>query len=320
MKSPNFFIVGAPKGGTTALSEYLRSHSRIFMSVPKEPHFFAMYFPGYREVRTWSDYQALFSDANDSYLAVGEASVFYLYSEVALKEVKKAYPDARLLVMLRNPVDLDISMHAQVLRTRDETVQKFESAWALCEQRRNGRKVPRHCREARILLYDRLPMLGRQLQHLLDTFPQEQVHWWFYDDFSLNPSRVYREALEFLNVPDDGRSEFARINVRSRARSQLLAQFTRKTPKSLGNITMWAKKKLGIKRLGVIDFLRRFNTVIAEPEHLPPDLIAEMHEHFAPDVKLLESITGRDLSHWQQSRVSDQAKVGTITRKNATFN
>lgn len=298
MIKPNFFIVGAPKCGTTAISEYLRTHPRVFMCHPKEPHYFAMDMPGFRHVDGWQDYQSLFQTADGSCLAIGEASVFYLYSEVAIAEIRKSVPDARLVVMLRNPLDLAVAMHGQALLSRDENVKDFARAWDLCGERRNGRKVPRHCRDSKILLYDQLALLGHQLKHLLDIFPESQVRWWFYEDFAGSPGDTYREILAFLSVSDDGRREFPAINSRRRARSQLLAQFTQKTPKVLVHTAMQFKQRLGIPRWGVQNALRRANFVPAQKRALPPALRAEMKAYFMPDIRLLQATTGRNLDHW----------------------
>ena len=72
---PNFFIVGAPKCGTTALSHYLRQHPRIFFSLPKEPHYFATDLPRYRMVTHEPAYLEYFRGAGPQHTAVGEGSV-----------------------------------------------------------------------------------------------------------------------------------------------------------------------------------------------------------------------------------------------------
>lgn len=298
MTAPNFIIVGAPKCGTSALASWLRAHPRIFMCVPKEPGYFATDLPAHRYVSDWEEYQALFRGAGPGHAAVGEASIFYMYSDCAIAGIRRTLPSARLLVMLRNPIELAVSMHAQALRTRDETVTDFAAAWALCAERRAGRSVPAHCRDGKILLYDRLPLLGLQLQRLLDVVPKSQLGWWFYDDFAADPARVYREVLAFLGVAHDGRKDFPRVNARKRARSQALAQFTQKTPRPLVRAAMYVKQRAGIERLGVLKTLRNANFAPVRKQAVSPALLDEMRAHFASDVRLLEEITGRDLRAW----------------------
>lgn len=303
MKLPNFFILGAPKCGTTALSVYLREHPQVFMCTPKEPHYFAEEFPRYRIVERWEDYAALFSGANSGHAAVGEASVFHLYAAGAVPRLLERCPGARLIVLLRNPIELAAAMHSQVLLTRDETVPSFEKAWRLCEARRRGKAVPSSCREAKILLYDRIAEVGGQVWRLLEHAPRERVRWWFFDDFKRDPGRIYREVLAFLGLADDGRSEFPPVNTRLRSRLQCVAHFTQKPPAAWKCASAFSKRLLGVQYWGVLDFLRRINTTSAAPRPLSADLEAELREHFAPDVRLLAAITGRNLDHWLRPRV-----------------
>lgn len=300
MKLPNFFIVGAPKCGTTALALYLGQHEDIFMCSPKEPHYFAEDFPKHRSVACWDDYLALFAHAQDAHRAVGEASATYLRSEVAVEGLLGRIPSARLIVMLRNPIDLARSMHAQALYDRDETEEDFMAAWKLCEPRRRGERVPGKCRDVKALLYDDLASLGQQLERLLDVTPYGQVRWWFYDDFAADPARVYAEVLEFLDVAHDGRVDFPRVNARKWARFQWLAELTQKPPGIMLEVAMRAKRTLGVPRWGVLDALRKANVKVAEPPPLPIALRQDMEKTFREDVVLLQELTDRDLSGWFQ--------------------
>ena len=299
MTVPNFVLAGAPKCGTTALGVYLRTHPRIFMCSPKEPGYFALDFPRHRFAADWESYEALFREANEDHLAIGEATAIYAYSDAAIAELHKALPAARVLVMLRNPLDLAVSMHGQALWSCDENVRDFAQAWALCDARRAGKQVPAQCRDSKVLQYDRIALLGQQLQRVLKIFPRSQVGWWFFDDLHADTGSVYRDVLSFLNVPDDGRREFPRINTRKYARSRALGLFTQKTPGPLLQAAMKLKRAMGISRWGVLDAVRRANAAPPQKKSLvQPDLRAQMISHFAPDVRVLEEITGRDLRHW----------------------
>ena len=133
---PGFFIVGAPKTGTSAMWRYLMDHPDVFMSAKKEPHYYAtdIVDPIVRDPSLGIDwYLSLFRDAGDAKV-VGEASIFYLFSKAAIPALRDAYPDAKILVMVRNPVDLIHSFHSQLLYSGQETEKSFERAWALCRQ------------------------------------------------------------------------------------------------------------------------------------------------------------------------------------------
>ena len=305
MTTPNFFIIGAPKCGTTALSEYLRMHPSIYMSTPKEPHFFATDLPKYRTCTDWASYLDLFSSANDGDKAVGEASVFYLYSREALSAIRRAVPNAKLIVMLRDPVQLAFSMHSQALLSRDESVVSFEKAWRLCSRRRAGKDLPPGCRDGKILQYDRVALIGEQLERALMEFPRENVRWWFLEDLQTDARLVYEGVLAHLGVASDGRTEFAVVNERRRSKSQVLARFTQETPDFLVRAAMAAKRSIGIKRWGVLGLIRRFNRTKARPASLSPTLEREMRQLFADDVRLLQTLTGRDLTGWLPSAPAD---------------
>ena len=182
---PNFFIVGAPKSGTTALVSYLATHPDIFLSEPKEPHFFADDFPHYKDsFPDMGSYLELFNDASDSSMScVGEASVWYLYSQTAIANIKKHNPTAKLIVMLRKPQDVIHSLHKQLLWTLDEDDDDLSSALEKMPARAEGHCLPKRCREAKFLLYKEVVKFGEQLERLYETFPREQVHVIFFEDF-----------------------------------------------------------------------------------------------------------------------------------------
>src|SRR5688572_9664509 len=209
---PSFFIVGAPKCGTTALYEYLRPHPNIFMPEIKEPHYFARDLGTYPRIKTPEDYQAIFAPATAQHLRLGEASVYYLRSTVAIPAIREFNPEARLIAMFRNPVDMVYSLHSQLLHVSEETVADFETAWRLQERRARGLDLPPGIRSALLVQYYQVGQFGTQAERLLSCFPREQVKLILYEDFAASPQRIYDEVLAFLEVPHDGRSEFPRIN------------------------------------------------------------------------------------------------------------
>ncbi len=138
---PNFFIVGAPKCGTTALSEYLREHPNVFMCSPKEPKYFDFDF-NYPIEWTEKSYLNLYSKADPKrHHAIGEASVTYHYSECAISRILKLNPESKFIIMLRNPVDLVRSWHAQEIFTGQENISDFEKGLA----RRRGEEAGTRC-------------------------------------------------------------------------------------------------------------------------------------------------------------------------------
>ena len=143
VKKPNFFLVGAAKSGTTTLSKMLEAHPEVYLSPIKEPNYFSKdilpekFEPVYRKntffadktyfsqkplkkvhlsfVREEKEYMALFEDAGNE-KAIGECSTSYLYSSEAAEEIRKFQPDAKIIVILRNPVTRAFSHYLMGLR------------------------------------------------------------------------------------------------------------------------------------------------------------------------------------------------------------
>jgi Sulfotransferase domain len=140
---PDFFIVGAARCGTTALFDYLAAHPAVFLPVPerKEPNYFCTDLSTYGGVATLTEYEALFSPAPPHALT-GEASVLYLYSKVAIGRIMAHNVDAKIIVMLRNPIEAARSMHAFWWSNKLEDVGDFEQAWRLQGPRLERRRLP----------------------------------------------------------------------------------------------------------------------------------------------------------------------------------
>ena len=293
---PNFFIVGAPKSGTTALVSYLATHPDIFISEPKEPHFFADDFPHYKDsFPDMGSYLELFNDASDSSMScVGEASVWYLYSQTAIANIKKHNPTAKLIVMLRKPQDVIHSLHKQLLWTLDEDDEDLSSALEKMPARAEGHCLPKRCREPKFLLYKEVVKFGEQLERLYDTFPREQVHVIFFEDFVEDTAACYNRVLAFLSVNHDGRVDFEKVNERKESRFNFIARFTHRLPRWLVLATKYVKNIFGIKKLGLRERIIRLNNKSVEKNG---DAIA-VYDDLALDLLKLMSLTGRDLSEW----------------------
>ena len=192
---PNFFIAGAPRCGTTALSEYLRRHPQVFMTIPKEPNYFAADLPGLRFADTPEQYADLFRKVGSHHLAIGEASVWYLYSKVALDRIRQEIPHARIIVSLRNPIDFVRSLHARLLYSHNEDRANLAEAWAMQDTRREGRELPRSVQTPELLQYREIAMFGRQISRLFDAFPREQVRVVLLEEWRDDPRGTYLSLL-----------------------------------------------------------------------------------------------------------------------------
>src|SRR2546428_2157344 len=228
---PNFFIVGGPKCGTTAVYTYLASHPEIFMSPIKEPQLFASDILGdQRRIRTISEYLACFAAAGDQRRIV-EASTAYLGSKVAASEIRAFSPDARIVVMLRNPVDVIYAQHSQRVFSNMEHIVEFEAALE-SQEPRIWRSGPFKNQEIVRLSYRELSRFAQQLRMYFDIFGREYVAVILYDDFKNNPRAIYEDLLRFLGVAWS-ETDFRTVNANRRARSVSLQEFVRYPPNRL---------------------------------------------------------------------------------------
>ena len=296
---PNFFIVGAPKCGTTALYEYLRPHPNIFMSELKEPHFFASDLGTYPRIKTLPEYIEIFAGSSEEHLRVGEASVYYLRSSVAIPNIREFNPGARIIAMFRNPVEMVHSLHSQLLYVAEERERDFETAWRLQERRSRGVDLPPGSRGSFLLQYAQVGQFGTQTQRLLSVFPPAQVKLILYDDFAASPQSVYDEVIEFLGIPHDKRTDFPRINDNKRARLAWLKNFARKPPTALHAAVRRLKQAVGAEGISAVKTkIVGLNTVKERRQPLSPEFRAELVETFREEVALLSRLLNRDLSHW----------------------
>ncbi len=295
---PSFFIVGAPKCGTTALSTYLATHPEIFVCSPKEPYYFADDLPGLPRISSLDQYLALFGRAAKGVKAAGEASAVYALSSVAIERIAKFDPAARIIFMVRNPVEIAHAFHSELLYDTSEDEPSFETAWRLQERRGLGGAIPRRCREPQLLQYRRVSMVGAQAERLLSVFPRSQVMFILHDDLAVDPLRVYRGVLSFLGVRDDDRAEFPRVNENKEVRSRALATALSRPPRAISTIADWGRRTLGM-RGGFLDPLRRLNRRRVQRRELTPTFRKELSAEFESDMRKLERAMGRSLAHWR---------------------
>lgn len=292
---PAGFILGAPKCGTTALASYLAAHPAIAFSRVKEPHFFAHDLDGLKTKRALADYREGFTATGDTRLLM-EGSVWYLYSEVAVPAILAARPDARFVVMLRDPVRMLPSLHRQLLNAMDENVEDFDRAWRLSEDRAAGRHVPRSCRAPATLIYTRTAMFGAMVERLFRVAGADRCLVLFQEEMRADPSAVYARVLDFLDLPPDGRTEFPLVNEAQKPRSRALQWVVQRGRPVRELVSMPVKRILGIDSLGLHRRLRDINMRRTGGATLTPEMAARVAAHHQDDMRRLCAITGRDLA------------------------
>jgi len=313
MRKPDFFIIGAPKAGTTSLYRYLAANPHVFMSPLKEPFFFCTDFPGLRTRITFvtdtAKYLNLFRRAADRHLACGEASTLYLLSRVAVPNILAFQPAARFIVMLRNPVELVHAHHSQLVRAMLEPVMQFEDAWKLQIHRAQGKHLPKTCPEPILLQYRQIGLLGEQVERLLSIVPPPRVKILLLEELAADPQNVYEDLLKFLGVPSDQRAVFPQENAHQIYRSRLLARLIKAPPFPLNLLRDQYRRRIGIGTWPA-RILARWNGKAAKRASLPERFQCELEAEYHDDVRRLERVIQRDLSHWIRPQSSIFCRAG----------
>ncbi len=293
---PNFFIIGAPKCGTTSLAAWLAEHPKIYMSPLKEPFFFCDDL-NVRLITSWEDYIRLFEGAKEEH-AIGEASSYYLFSKTAIPNIEAGLHNARYIAMVRNPVDMAYSWYMERLRWQEEDILDFRTAWDLSPERRSGRSLPKLIKEPALLDYQRWCLLGEQLERLYSVVSRNRVLVIVLDDLKENPRREYLRVLDFLGVSDDGRERFPVYNVSRQWRNRYIGGIIVHMFRA-GIWLRYQAKVLPAKRLGIGKYLDMLFTRRQEKKSIPSDIRAELEAFFAEDIHRLERLLGREFPRWK---------------------
>ena len=311
-RKPNLFIVGAPKSGTTALWTYLRGRPEIFTGgkenlesdLPaaggKEYQYFGSDLASNIDTRvTLESYLAAFAPAsNERYLL--DASPMYLCSELAASEIAAFSPDARVIAVLRNPVDMMYSLHAEAFFQGDEDIVDFEEALGAEDDRRQGRRIPSTCQRALwSLFYRNVGNYADQVQRYFDALGRDRVHIIIFDDFAADPAAAYRDTLAFLDldVDENHLPDFEVRNAHKAPRSRLTVRLLRNPPPALRAVTrslvrnQATRRALGFRAL-------ELNADKRPRPPLKPEVRATLQVEVADDVRRLGAMIDRDLSSW----------------------
>lgn len=296
---PDFVIVGAPRAGTTSLYAYLRSHPQVYMPANKEPHFFGSDLTRQHAPLSLGEYRALFRGAKPGQ-RTGEASPLYMVSECAAAEIRALQPDARIIIMLRHPVDLIHSLHQQNLAMGVENVDDLLLALELEPARREGRALPPRTRAIDALRYRAVSRLADQLERFQASFPAEQIHLIFFDELRADARAVFAGVTRFLGIDPLSPASAVALNSAGMARWWRLQHWLmHPTPPFDRLATILRRSDTAHRMRGLMLSLNRRP---APPTPMDPALRQALEGEFRPQVARLQEITGRNLSSWIMPR------------------
>lgn len=254
MKTPDLFLIGAPKAGTSALADVLAGHPDVF-AAKKEPRYFdAAVFhddPLKHAFRSLADYLGLYrSRAAQAAHYRLDASTFIMYDPSAVLRIREISPDARFLVVLRDPVEASRSMHAQRMKYADpalrELSEDFCTCWQLLEERRNGTGFPEGCRNRILFRYDHLYHYERHIPPILEAIGSNPILMIDFQDLRESPEETVQMVAGFLDLDTDQFPDMRTVNAshhRSAAQGDRLRSGIIKT---LARITRTGRQRLGL--------------------------------------------------------------------------
>jgi Sulfotransferase family len=310
---PNFFIVGAPKAGTTSLHAYLRQHEQIYMSPIKEPNFFASelrpenfssvaqsqivrdrealqtYLEGDMRqqrfgalVSSWEDYKRLFRNVT-SEIAIGEATPCYLWSATAPGNIAARIPDAKIIMILRNPVERAFSqyLHMVVAGATRDSFGDLINASLLSSCRKFGPLWP----------FLEFGQYHDQVARYLNLFSRPQIHISLYEDLQRTPASLVSSLFSFLGVDAKFEADVTQRHLEPRIpRYPGAARLLRRTG-------MWAL----LRRLIPESSMPKVRSLAIRPRdtlHIGPEERAVLIDYYQRDIEKLAQLIGRDLSPW----------------------
>ncbi len=277
---------------------YLKQHPDIFMPEHKEPQFFGKDLLSPTFVRKRDDYLALFAEAEGE-KRVGETSVWSLYSERAAKEIKEFEANARIVIILRNPLEMVRSLHSQYLYVGNEDIETLEEALKAEGERKKGLRIPKTATFVQGLFYRETARYFRQVQRYLEVFGEDNVHVIVFDDFKADTGSVYEDTLRFLDVGSNFRPDFQLVNPNKRVRSKILRDFSRHPPQRARRLVRAFLP--ATVRHTLVRILTKHNTRYEPAQPLESETLKQLRTEFRTEVEQLSELLGRDLGHWVNS-------------------
>jgi hypothetical protein len=314
---PTFFIVGAPKTGTTSLYHYLNQHPAIYMSPVKEPCYFASevrmnrlshefrstaakrdmqlreYLQGAMSgpdpggiIEDWEDYLALFKSV-EAETAIGEASVCYLWSPTAAANIRSRIPDAKILMILRDPAERAFSQYLHY--AADGLVRR--------SFREQIERCARHTQHEFNTLYPFLEY-GRYYQQVkayLDRFPHANVKICFYEEAWRDSQCFLRTVFEYLNVDPEFRPDVSKRSLQGRAPKFLASYYWSRKSEIAPRLKALIPKTM---REGLRGAVFRSGGALGSAPKMDASDRSYLCDFYRDDVGKLSALLDRDLSAW----------------------
>jgi Sulfotransferase domain len=309
---PNLFIVGQPKTGTTALHQFLGQHPEIYMSSIKEPHFFCADFhlesdraygkQRFYDFRSESAYLQLFSKAKNVKVA-GESSTNYLYSQVAAEKIHNFNPDAKIIIVLREPAKFLYSLHSHYVKFTEENEPDFLTALALETKRKQEEALSPRVTSPSYLYYSQRVQYYQQVKRYCDRFKPEQIKVIIFEEFKSANERIFREILEFLEVEPNFTPEYSAINVNKEVKFKAVNNLINNPLAKSISKNLLSQEFNDFVRDNVVEKLLWHQAPKAK---IPEEIKRQLMQQYQPEVAKISELLQLDLlSKWGYDNLSD---------------
>ena len=276
------------------MAQYLAAHGSVFIPRIKEPNFFCTDLRAMSGVASLEEYLSLFATAPEQCLS-GEASALYLYSRVAIQRIMVHNPNARIITMLRYPVDAAHSLHAARWNRGHENIEDFADAWRAQSARLAGSHLPRRWPDPATLQYGAIYRYAEQVRRVMDHVPESQRLFVVFEQFFADPAIHYDRILQILNLVPGRPITFAKVNSATGPRSRRVDRLLREPPHWLGAMYRPLRPLLRAAGFSPVGVIRSLNSVTRPNAPLNPAFREELDRFFADDIAELERLLGRPL-------------------------
>lgn len=291
---PNLFLAGAPKCGTTSMAYYLGQHPEIFAPVIKEPNYFGLDLRRPAMRLEDAEYFEIYSKWRTEAYAL-DASTSYFVSTSAADEIHKICPDAKIVIMIRNPVEAIYSQYFQNRYAKTEPCETFEAALGDQDQRAtltslgNPGILEQH-------LYYRVYSYRENIERYFSRFGRENVKLVLLEDLAKDPNAVMEKITSFLKLGPVPDQKFPKKNV-----SKTL--FLPQVHDALLNPPGWARllAKWSLPQDVRIRLRLQLVQLTIRPKQNPAmqsQTRKMLEEKLAPEIEALSGMLDRNLDHW----------------------
>jgi hypothetical protein len=202
---------------------------------------------------------------------------------VAARNIREFNSEAKIIILLRDQAEQLPSLHNQYVFNGMENISDFAEAWRLSGNRHRTNMPPRST-VPQLLNYREQGRFSPQVERYFAEFPAEQIRVFHFSNWTRDPRATYLEIMRFLEIEDDGRTEFTRVNEAHRHKIGALGRFTQMPPLWALKLSALLKKITGQAKPPLVDVIRSLNRDHGYRTTGPsPALVEEVRAFYAED-------------------------------------